>query len=66
MTIFATDYESYAIISNCDQEMGDDDGDIQFSQHSTIWSRTQDIGDEFLDKVSAIKHNACLAFIKMF
>lgn len=51
-TVYATDYESYAIISNCDKETNDNDGDIQFSQHSFVWSRTPDIDDDFVDKVN--------------
>lgn len=52
VTVYATDYESYAIISNCDKEIDDNDGDIQFSQHATVWSRTPDIDDDFVDKVN--------------
>lgn len=56
ITVHSTDYDSYAIISNCDKEI-DSDGDIQFSRHSSIWSRTQDFGDDFLDKVNTIQRN---------
>lgn len=55
-TIFATDYESYAIISNCDKEIGDDKN-IQFSQHASIWSRTQQLNDEFVNKVRTFTQN---------
>lgn len=51
VTVYATDYESYAIISNCDKEYNEDGSDIQFSQHSSVWSRTSDIDDDFVDKV---------------
>ncbi|XP_031623293.1 uncharacterized protein LOC116340768 isoform X2 [Contarinia nasturtii] len=49
-TIFNTDYESYAIISNCNKEINND-GDVQFAQHTTVWSRTRDFGEEFLNKL---------------
>lgn len=49
-TIYATDYESYAVISNCDKEFSENK--IQFNQHITLWSRTRDIDDAFVDRVS--------------
>lgn len=49
ITVFKTDYESFAIISNCDKELND--GEIQFSQHTTLWSRSRDISAVFMEKV---------------
>ncbi|XP_055317748.1 uncharacterized protein LOC129576552 [Sitodiplosis mosellana] len=48
-TVISTDYESYAVISNCDKEIND--GDVQFSQHATLWSRTRDLENDFVDNL---------------
>lgn len=49
-TVISTDYESYAVISNCDEETND--GEVQFTQHVTLWSRTRDLANDFVDNVS--------------
>lgn len=48
-TVFSTDYETYAVISNCDKEIRD--GELQFSQHASLWSRTRNLGYNFVDNV---------------
>lgn len=49
VTVFMTDYESFAIISNCDKESNSTD--LQFTQHATLWSRTRDLDNYFIEKV---------------
>lgn len=49
-TVFNTDYETYAIISNCDKEIND--GELQFTQHATLWSRSRDLSESFVEKVN--------------
>lgn len=51
-TVFSTDYETYAVISNCDKEIRD--GELHFSQHASLWSRTPKLGYNFVDNVSPL------------
>lgn len=50
-TVFATDYKTFAVISNCDKETNEN-GVVEFSQHTTLWSRTRNLGEIYVEKVS--------------
>lgn len=57
-TVFMTDYEAFAVISNCDKENNNDD--VQFIRHATIWSRTKNLDDSFVEKVKTHVENTFL------
>lgn len=48
-TVVHTDYETFAVISNCDLETEDDF--TQYTKYATLWSRTRELTDNFVDKV---------------
>lgn len=50
-TVFATDYDSYAIISNCRKGVNAENGAEEFTQHTTLWSRSRMLEENFVVKV---------------